>query len=155
MNTQQKIAFKNKLKQVCQTIIEERIKLSRVFIENAQKAANSEEKNPAGDKYETGRALGHLEKDMHASQLSENLKELAALYSINTHVLYSDVSKGAFVHCKNLSFFIASGLGKQIIEGETIFFLSAFAPLAKSMLHMKAGENFLFNGVKIEILDVY
>src|ERR1700726_1020215 len=116
MNTQQKIAFKNKLKQVCQTIIEERIKLSRVFIDNAQQAANSEEKNPAGDRYETGRALGQLEKDMHARQLSENLKELASLYSINTSVIYSEVSIGAFVHCKNLSFFIASGLGKQVIE---------------------------------------
>jgi hypothetical protein len=155
MNTQQKIAFKDKLKQVCQTIIEQRVKLSRVLIENAQQAANSEEKNPVGDRYETARALGHLEKDMHARQLSENLKELASLYTIHTHVIYSEVSTGAFVHCKNLSFFIASGLGKQIIEGETICFLSAFAPLAKSMLHRKAGESFQFNGVTIEILDVY
>src|SRR5580693_8736276 len=155
MDTQQKIAFKNKLKLVCQTIIEQRIKLSRDSVNNAQQAANSEEKNSAGDKYETGRALGHMEKDMHSRHLSENVKELASLYSVNTDAIYSEVSTGCFIQCKNLSFFIASGLGKQIIEGEIIFFLSPFALLARSMLHKKAGEYFLFNGVKTEILDVY
>jgi hypothetical protein len=155
MDTLQKIAFKNRLKEVCQTTIEQRIKLSRVFVDNAQEAANGEEKNSAGDKYETGRALGHLEKDMHARQLSENMKELASLYSINTNLIFLEVSIGAFIQCKNQSFFIASGLGKQIIDGEIIFFLSPHAPVANSILYKKPGENFLFNGVKTEILDVY
>jgi hypothetical protein len=40
------------------------------MMESAQQSANSEEKSSAGDKYETSRAMGHLEKDMHARQLA-------------------------------------------------------------------------------------
>ena len=70
MNDQQKIYFKNTLKKRCIEIIEKRISSSYNSMENAQAAANEEEKSSSGDKYETGRAMSYLEKDMYARQLS-------------------------------------------------------------------------------------
>jgi hypothetical protein len=155
MDLHQKIAFKNKLKQVCQAIIEERIEAAKMAMGNAQQAANEEEKSSAGDKYETSRAMGHLENEMHARHLAENIKELVGLHSINTDVIYAGAAPGAFVKCADVSFFMAAGLGKQVIDGKTILLLSPQAPLSKLLQYKKAGDSFLFNGVNKNIIDVY
>ena len=70
MTAADKILFKNNLKQFCQHTIEQRIAAAKEIIQNVQEAANNEEKSSAGDKYETGRAMGHLQKDMHSRQLN-------------------------------------------------------------------------------------
>ena len=155
MTNDEKILFKNKLKQVCCSIIEQRIEALKASIENAQQAANSEEKSSAGDKYETARAMSHLEKDMHAKQLAENVKELATLHAVAVNSIYNTVKPGAFIKCKEASFFIAAGLGKQTIEGETIFCLSPHAPLAKLLQQKNVNDRFLFNAVDTTILDIY
>ena len=135
-------------------MIGERISITKMAIGNAQQAANNEEKSSAGDKYETGRAMNHLERDMHTRQLAEHLKELAMLREINTDIIYSASTAGALIQCKQESFFIAAGLGKQIVDGQPIFFLSPYAPLAKLLLHKKAGDHFLFSGRDVEIREV-
>jgi hypothetical protein len=155
MNQEEKIAFKNRLKQFCNDTINKRIEVAKVAIENAQHAANDEEKSSAGDKYETGRAMNHLEREMHARQLSENLKELSTLHAINTNAIYNIVAAGAFVKCTEISFFIATGLGKQMIDSETILFLSPNAPLTKVMEHKKPGDKFIFSGKDIFVIEVY
>jgi hypothetical protein len=154
MNDQEKVAYKNMLKQFCNNIINQRIEISKAAIENAQQSANSEEKSSAGDKYETSRAMSHLERDMHTKQLAENVKELSALHAINTNTIYDSATNGAFVKCAEIYFFIAIGIGKQIIDGEKILFLSLKAPLAKLMEHKKAGDKFLFLDKEIFIIEV-
>jgi transcription elongation GreA/GreB family factor len=155
MTQQEKIVFKSKLKQFCHAMIEQRIHAVKDAMANAQQAANSEEKSSAGDKYETSRAMGHLEKDMHARQLAENLRELAGLDAVAVHTVYHSVTTGAFVQCAGISFFIAAGLGRQSAEGKTILFLSPHAPLARQMQYKKTGDSFLFADVNTVIVDLY
>lgn len=147
--------FKNKLKQTCESIIEKRIASAKLAIHDAQQAANNEEKSSAGDKYETSRAMNHLEKDMHGRQMIENLKELSMIRSIDVTSLYTTGMPGAFVQCTSVSFFIAAGLGKQKIEDSDIIFLSPHAPLAKLLMHKKAGDFFLFNGIQTQVTEIY
>jgi hypothetical protein len=155
MTSQEKIAFKTGLKQAGKLLIAERIAMAKSAIDNAQEAANSEGKSSAGDKYETGRAMGHLEKNMYARQQAENIKELAKLQEINTDVIYTTAQSGAFVRCPEQSFFIGAGLGRQLIADQPIFFLSPYTPLAKLLLDKKAGDSFLFNKKEIVILEIY
>jgi hypothetical protein len=155
MTDTEKIAFKNKLKQFGQGIIEQRINAARIAIDNAQQSANSEEKSSAGDKYETSRAMNHLEKDMHARQLVENLKELSVLHAVNVSIVYNEVTNGSFVKCTEVSFFIGAGLGKQSMDDQVILFLSPHAPVAKLMLHKKIGDGFVFNRLNTVINDLY
>ena len=122
---------------------------------NAQAAAYQEEKSSAGDKYETGRAMNHLEKDMHARQLSANKKDMAGLLSVNCNQIYYRVIPGCLVKCTGISFFIAAGLGKIIIEEETVFLLSHHAPVTKMLYNKKAGDKILFNGKEVKIEDLY
>lgn len=155
MTSQEKIAFKNRLKQTGLQLIAGRIAMAKSAGNSAQEAANSEDKSSAGDKYETGRAMGHLEKDMYARQQAENVKELARLQEVKTDIIYNTVQTGALVQCTEQAFFIAAGLGRQLVEEQTIFFLSPYSPLAKLLLHKKTGDHFLFNKREIQILAVF
>jgi hypothetical protein len=155
MDNAEKIVFKQRLKRWALDGIGHRIAASREAIDQAQQAANQEEKSSAGDKYETGRAMGHLQKDMHARQLAESMKELAALHSVQTDILYSVAGPGAYVRAEDIAFFIAAGLGRQQLEGQTILFLSPQAPLAKVLQNKKTGDDIAFQGKNIRILEIF
>jgi len=128
-------------------MIEQRIAAAAVAIAHAQAAANAEEKSSAGDKYETSRAMSHLEKDMHARQLSANRSELAALCSINFTGLYEAAVPGSFIVCKDCSFFIAAGLGKINFEEQPVYLLSPRSPVAVALLKKKQGDTIVFNKI--------
>jgi hypothetical protein len=155
MNTKEKLAFKNTLKAACKRIIGQRIASLRMAVAQAQLAANQEEKSSAGDKHETSRAMGHLEQELQSSQLAAHLKELGSLHGVNTDVIYATPVAGSVVRCTNVCFFIGCGLGKQVVEGVSIVFLSAHAPLARSLILKKAGESLVFNGEQNYITEVF
>ena len=155
MQTAEKIQFKNKLKAFCQHPIEQRIAAAKQAISEAQESANNEEKSSAGDKYETGRAMGHLQKDMHVRQLSQYIRELSNLLAVNANVIYEHATGGAFIETAQASFFIAAGLGKQTIDGKPIIFLSPNAPLSNILLNKKQGDGFLFSGVTVVIKSLF
>jgi len=155
MTDTEKIAFKNRLRRWALDHIGQRINTARAAIDQAQEAANSEEKSSAGDKYETGRAMSHLQQEMHSRQLTEYLKELATLHSVNIEQLYSAGRPGAFLRGEGLGFFIAAGLGKHNIDGETIFFLSPHAPLARLLQNKLAGERITSGTINTTIKEVF
>jgi hypothetical protein len=145
---------KNKLRQFAQEFIEQRIAVAKSLIGNAREAANSEEKSSAGDKYETARSMGQLDQEMYGQQLAKYVNELALLHATNFDNTYKQVANGALIRCAGCSFFIAVGLGKQLIDGETIYFLSPAAPLTKELQHKKPGDQFIFGGQRMEILEI-
>jgi transcription elongation GreA/GreB family factor len=149
-----KAAFKNKLRQFAEDFIQQQIALARKMIGNAREAANSEEKSSAGDKYETARSMGQLEQEMYGQQLAKYVNELTLLHAIDFENNYKQVTSGALVQCAGCAFLIAVGLGKQLIDGDTIYFLSPQAPLAKELQHKKAGDRFTFGGKQMEILAI-
>jgi hypothetical protein len=155
MTDAEKLAFKNKLKQWAVDSIGRRIAAANEAMLQAQAAANNEEKSSAGDKYETGRAMGHLQKDMHARQLAESIKELATLHTVQSQTLWSEGRPGALLQTDILAFFISAGLGRQSIDGQTILFLSPQAPLAKLLEKKKPGDSVLFNQKELVIRDVF
>jgi transcription elongation GreA/GreB family factor len=155
MDHHQKIQFKNKLKHLCQELIEHRIGVAKQAIANAREISNQEEKSTVGDKYETARAMGQLEQDMYSRQLTENLKELSTLQSVDVNNIHTEIGAGSFVQCAGISFFIAAGLGKHAVDEKPILFLSPNAPLAKILLHKKAGDSFIFNSANTVIEDVF
>src|SRR5580704_8651320 len=128
MNNPEKIAFKNKLKNYGLDLLRQRIVAAQEAMNEAQEAANSEEKSSAGDKYETGRAMGHLQKDMHAQQLAVAVQDLALLKSVPTDNYYREGASGAVLEAGEMVLFISVGLGKQSVEGRAIIFLSPQAP---------------------------
>lgn len=151
----EKITFKQRLLAKCKGVIEQRIISGVAAIDNAQLAANEEEKSSAGDKYETSRSMNHLEKEMHAGQLTANHIELAALFNIDCTRLYDAVAKGSFIDCGAYCFFIAAGLGKVLFEGRNIYVLAPMAPVAKLLFQKKEGDLILFNKLEVSIKNVF
>ncbi len=155
LTNEQKLAFKQQLKDACITVLEDRIKTAEEAMQAAQEAANSDEKSSAGDKYETTRAMAHIEKEMNARQLQQARSEMDALFTLNVDVLCTQVTTGAVVVGKEQVYFIALGLGRTTINGQKITLLSPQSPLA-GLLHLKkAGDTFVFNGKEEEIVEVF
>ena len=155
MTSRQKNSFKNNLYQKAITIIGQRISNADAAMQEAQRAANEEEKSSAGDKYETSRAMSHLQKDMYAKQSEENKKELAQLRTIDCNKLFDRVNAGCVVVFEEFFFFIAAGIGKIDFEGKTGFLLSPNAPLAKILHDKKQGDIIKFNNKEIVIRSVF
>src|SRR3954463_6535110 len=104
---QQKLQWKQQLKDSCTKILQQRIKTAEDAMKQAQDAANSEDKSSAGDKYETSRAMGQLDRDMYAKQLEEAKRELASLEEFPITTVHDKVTLGTVVICKDYLFFIA------------------------------------------------
>ena len=123
-----KLAFKKSLKAECIQLIEQRIKNAKVAIDNAQEAANSNDKSTAGDKYETSRAMGQLDSDMNAKQLFEAEQELVALEKIDVSMATDEIKVGSVFEMSGLLFFIAIGLGPVKIEDKRVMVVSSKSP---------------------------
>jgi len=155
MTVAEKLALKQKLLVQGKFLLQERIQLCLQAIDDAQLAANAEEKSSAGDKFETSRAMSHIEKDLKSRQLQANQDELQALLSVNVEEIYPKVQTGAVILGEQHIFFIAAGLGKVVVECEMIYFLSPIAPLATLLWGKHTGDRFLFNREYIIIKDVF
>ncbi len=155
MTKPEKIDRKKRLQKKCMDIIEARIANIRAAMDDAQSAANNEDKSSAGDKYETSRAMSHLEKEMQAKQLSSNMKEMESLLAIDCSTFYNAAEKGSFIKCKTISFFIAAGLGKLSFEDENIFLISPGTPLFKILCGKTTGDVIIFNKEEYTIEEVY
>ena len=155
MTEAQKMEHKKRLQKKFVDIIEKLIDNIHIAMNAAQDTANNEEKSSVGDKYETSRAMSHLEKDMHAKQLSSNIKEIEALLSVDCNKLFNSAQKGSLVNCEAISFFIAAGLGKLAFENEIVFLVSPGAPFSKILYGKKTGDTIIFNKKEYLIKDVY
>lgn len=127
-------------------------------MDNAKEAMNSahestlnEEKSSAGDKFETGRAMGHLNRDMFAKQWEQANKDMEILNGIMPLKRHSEVELGSLIYTKDKIFFIAPGLGKILVEGHEVWVISEHSPLAIAMLNKTIHDNFEFNGIKYKI----
>lgn len=152
---QEKLAYKAGLKRWALDHLGQRIATANEAMQQAQEAANSEEKSSAGDKYETGRAMGHLQKDMHARQLAELVRELAALHAVNADQLITSATTGALLRTDKIDLFISIGLGKQTIANRTVLFLSPQAPLARTLQNKRRGDDILFQQETIPIREIF
>jgi hypothetical protein len=155
MTAQQKLSYKTSLLNFCIAIIDQRIQNSLQQINEAQLAANQQEKSSAGDKYETGRAMSHIQKNMFSKQLLAHQIELSILKEINTTTTCNTFTKSAIVCCGKQYFFVAAGLGKIVFDEKTFIILSPNAPFAALHHNKKVGDSILFMQNNLLIEDIF
>jgi len=148
------IALKRKLLANCREIIEQRIRIARNAMNEAQDAANTELKSSAGDKYETGRAMMLIERENHAIQLSEALHVKKVLEQISVDKKLNQVQTGSLVVTTNGNFFVAIGVGKIMIDENAFFVVSPSSPIGMKLKNIQKGEAINFNGKNVKILDI-
>jgi transcription elongation GreA/GreB family factor len=149
------INYKLRLREKCISLIQSRMNGLQASMSNAQSAANEETKSSAGDKYETSRAMGQLEKDMFARQLSQTASEMAAAMSVDCSSICDSIQPGAIVICSSVKIFIFTGIGKLEFENESLIIISPNAPLAQLLFTKTLGDKIVFNQKEIQLLAVY
>jgi hypothetical protein len=115
-----------------------------------------EEKNSAGDKYETSREtmtqdLNSLEKQIKQSNL--DLEELYRLQTIKDTP--PTVQEGALVQLGTEWFLLAVSMGQVKVGDKSIFLLSKNSPLGELLVGKKKGEAIQFRGKSQSINEIH
>lgn len=113
----------------------------------AQEAANTESKSSMGDKYETGRAMAQLDRDLYARRFDQLVRELEALERIGENPAFSDkVKLGSLARTSVGWVLVAVSFGVVEAEGLKVMVVSGQSPLGGAVLGKSAGDSFMFRG---------
>jgi hypothetical protein len=123
-------------------------------IHAAQADAQQETKSSAGDKYETGRAMMHLEVEKLSSQLSEMMKGKKVLDQIDPLKPSSIVQLGSVIITSNGNYFLSISGGTLSAEGKVFFCISPASPMGSLLTGKRSGDTFTFRNQQVNILDV-
>ncbi|MES2560795.1 MAG: hypothetical protein V4590_13705 [Bacteroidota bacterium] len=145
---------KENILHACKNLLLERIAHAEKAMKAAQESSNSEDKSSAGDKYETARAMGQMDRNMNAKQLAQAQTELAELHKIDLQPVQT-AKTGAMIVCETDIYFIAVGLGPIVVDKQKIIVLSSKSPLAIEMWGKKKGDNFSFNKRDLTITGIF
>ncbi|MBX2895833.1 MAG: 3-oxoacyl-ACP synthase [Cyclobacteriaceae bacterium] len=147
--TLRKILFK-----LCCAYADERVRIAYEAMQHAQQAANAEEKSSAGDKYETGRAMAHLEKEKAASQLVEANKLKEVLHKINPEVSTTKTSLGSVIFTDKGNYYLAISSGKLYADGQEFLALSPASPLGAQLINRAPGDKVIFQKKTFSIISI-
>lgn len=146
---------KQKLLDACEAYVEKKLETVQTAIDDLQAALKLETKCSMGDKYETGRAMLHLEFEKLAGQHEEFQKLRKTLRMIPPGRKDAIAGFGSGVRTSMANYFIAIPAGEFIIEGEKFYSIGATAPIAKNLTGRSTGDTIHFNDRKIEILEIF
>jgi transcription elongation GreA/GreB family factor len=146
--------MKEELLEKVKELIERRMQTSYEAMEAAKNSANEEGKSSAGDKYETARAMGQLDREMNGRMYEQARQERLSLDKIDTETLFTKVAFGALVETTMGYFFISIGAG--IIELNAIKFMviSQEAPIGQVIFGKSVKDTFEFRGKTHKILSI-
>ena len=119
-----------------------------------QDSLEDQTKSSVGDKYETTRAMLHIELDKLKIQNRVYVEQKRALDQIRSGI-NERIVFGSVVHTSIGLFLIGPSIGKFKSSELDIMCISVKAPLSKAMWHKRKGDELIFNQGKIEIISVY
>jgi transcription elongation GreA/GreB family factor len=146
--------MKTALLHEAKTILDQRIKMAYEAMQAAQASANSEGKSSAGDKYETGRAMGQIERDLNAHQYEKLKRERQTLDRIDIGLAPTRVAVGSLVSTSVGTFWIAVSLGILTIESRQVMVVSAASPVGQALMGLQVGAEFMFQQRKAVITSI-
>lgn len=136
---------------MCYQYVSQRMQVSRQAISEAKASADQETKSSAGDKYETGRAMMHLEMEKNAGQLEESAKLKHVLDTIHLDASTESVQLGNLVTTNRGVFFIAISIGEVTLKGKPYLVISAASPIGQKLIGLKAGDSMTFRNQRYTI----
>lgn len=150
-----KVSLKQELHRRVIEILDEKIEMLQEAIFSAKESRDSDSKSSAGDKYETGRAMMHIEIDKNEIQLKNILRLKNEVLKINAQKIVQHVEFGAIVCTQQGQYFIAVALGKIEVRDTSFYSISLASPLGKAMQGLTEGEYFVFQGKPEVIKEIY
>lgn len=148
------LEFKANLISKLHDLLDDKINLSKINIEKAKESRDSDTKSSMGDKYETSRAMIHIEIGKAETQVSQSHLLKKQLSMISPDKSLNTVQFGSLVETSEGIYFISIGLGLVEFEGNNIFCISMAAPLGKALKDKNVGDSVSFNGKVFELREV-
>lgn len=148
------MTYKQHLYNYCQSLVQQKINETEAALQAARTAAHEETKSSAGDKYETGRAMMHLEQEKLVGRRTEAGRLKKVLDQIDPARSPARVALGSLVETNIGWFFVAVGLGNVALEQQACFVISPAAPIGQALMDKSAGEELMFNGRTVHIVRV-
>jgi len=152
-NKMEKLELKRKIYNKCLGILENNAETARKTMNEIQIDANEAEQEH--DVFDGSRSELLRERDIYAEQLQKAVDDIHILKKVSFDGLEDKVEFGAVVITNRQKIFIALGLGKVEVDGDTYFVISKDVPIYKAMEGMNKGDSFEFNSMKFEIEDVF
>jgi transcription elongation GreA/GreB family factor len=146
--------MKEELLEKVKGIVEKRMDTSWQAMEAAKNSANEEGKSSAGDKYETARAMGQIDREMNGRMYEQARQERQLLEKINPLIPSTNVRLGALVSTGMGDFFVAVGAGIVAINNKNIMVISPQSPIGQILMSKVAGDSFEFRGKVYKVISI-
>lgn len=146
--------LKKRLFEACEKYVEERLSRTEAAISDLEDALKLETKCSMGDKYETGRAMLHLEFEKLSGQ-HEQLRKLRKTLRMIPQKSLESATFGAAVETSAANYYIAIPAGELAVDGKTFYAVGAASPIAQALMNKKPGDKVVFGGKEIEIKNVF
>lgn len=147
--------IKQRLFEECKAYVNQRVSNAKAAMQDAQNSANAETKSTAGDKHDTARAMMQLVAEQNAKHLAEAQKLNQVLALINPEENHTKVQLGSLVKASTGNFFISISVGKMEIDKDLYFGISPTSPIGQLLMDKTQGEQVIFNGRNISILEIH
>jgi len=154
MLPQDKVNFKNQVFDKIRAELITEVESAAAEMHRVLTAAKEESKSSMGDKYETGRAMAHLELEKLSYQHENKKLMLAALERIQTS-LKTTAQPGAVVETSVGLFFICIQAPELSVLKKKVIPISLQSPLGKTLSGCSSGAKFNLNGREIIVNDIY
>ena len=145
--------FKAKVYQTAISQLKEKEVLLSTERKNIIESILEEEKNSAGDKYETSRETMTQDLNTLEKQIKQSKIDLEELYRLNTiKETPSTVQEGALVKLGTDWFLLAVSIGQLKVEDSKVFLLSKNSPLGELLVGKKKKDQVNFRG-KMQVIE--
>lgn len=146
--------MKSTILQYVKIYLDQRMQTSLDAMNAAQESANGESKSSAGDKYETSRAMGHLDRDMHARMYQQTREERKLVERIDESINFKKGALGAFISTSMGNFFLSVSIGQVKVDEKPVMIISPQSPIGALLMGKMVGDTFSFRGKEAIILAI-
>ncbi|MCM4160127.1 transcription elongation factor [Antarcticibacterium flavum] len=147
--------IKSKLIKASVEYVESRIGRFNETMRELEEALKPESRSCMGDKYETSRAMLHLEFEKVSGQMEQfnTLRKTASL--IDKQPVLSKVGFGSVVKTTTSNYFIAIPAGEIKVEEESFYVVGVNSPVARELMGKEEGDAFNINGKTSTIKKIF
>jgi transcription elongation GreA/GreB family factor len=148
-------SLKEKVHNKCVEMVNQTVIMHQKAMNDAQDAANKEQRSTAGDKYDTSRAMSQNERDMYAGRLADSLQMKKVLNNIDPNKNLDHAESGSLVITEHINYYLSVSLGKLSFDGLECFAISPMTPAGQAMLGKCAGDTFEIRGQANQIKKIW
>ena len=148
------IELKTKIHKACIAFVDKRINNFESTYNAAVDSGNSDSKSSVGDKHETGKAMAQLEQEKAAHQLVEAKELKNSLEKISIGSKHQIIALGTLINTNNGLFYIAIGIGKLLVENESVVVISPQSPLGQNLMGQLKGKTICYNNLNYSIRNI-